>query len=395
MNNPWQLAWRLLLWRQERRKLNWSAILSIIGVAVGTFVLVLSLAILNGFESGVRESIINFENLATLQPRVLGLDTAAVGSQLRELGFTVEPFAERKMLLQSPGGYRLVNARIVADLGVVLEKFGDSVTDQISYRPLAAPVLVGSQLARRLGLIAGDELRLLSPLDISLAKPLPPQTEGELLAVYEMGVLNFDDAYIFIDFETGARLIPGLAGRTSLAVSGIDSKFSRVAEQLDEDKWQIDYWEDNHRDLVTAMELEKLGSAIVLFLIIIVASFNSTSTMIMSVLEKYREIGILRTMGASRIFIKRLYYYQGLLIGLIGSVTGVGLGSLLALTQMAYGVIPGPGAITAGDSLPMLLKFGDVIYITAGAIMLTLFSAWHPAKHAAAIEPGVAVNYQK
>ncbi|MFC1482109.1 FtsX-like permease family protein [Candidatus Neomarinimicrobiota bacterium] len=395
MNNTWQLAWRLLLWRQERRKPNWSAILSIVGVAVGTFVLVLSLSILNGFESGVRDSLITFENLATLQPKLTGLDTAAVSNQLRGLGFTVEPFAERKMLLQSPDGYRLVTARIVDDLESVLEKFDKSVTDRINHRPVAAPVVVGSQLARRLGLITSDEIRLVSPLDISLANPLPPQSAGEVMAIYELGVLNFDDAFIFIDFETATRLIPGLTERTSLAVSGPDDKFHQVAAQLNGDEWQIDYWEDNHRDLVSAMELEKLGSAIVLFLIIIVASFNSTSTMIMSVLEKYREIGILRTMGASRAFIKRLYYYQGLLIGVIGSAAGIGLGSMLALLQMAYGVIPGPGAITAGDSLPMLFKLGDIMYITAGAILLTLFSAWHPAKHAAAIEPGIAVNYQK
>lgn len=164
---------------------------------------------------------------------------------------------------------------------------------------------------------------------------------------------------------------------------------------LEEKGWILRTWETDHADLLTAMKMEKLGSTVVLFLIILVASLNATSTMVMSVMEKYREIGILRSMGATRRFIKTLFLRQSLLIGLVGVSVGAGLGVAVSLGQTAYQFIPGPEGLYAEGGLPMDLHWLDVLVVMVGALAMSLGAAWYPARYASSIAPGQAVNYEK
>ncbi|MFB0517057.1 MAG: ABC transporter permease [Candidatus Neomarinimicrobiota bacterium] len=396
MNSSWFLARRLLFWRQERRKLNRSAIISVVGVAAGSAVLVLSLSILNGFEAEVWDSLLRFEHHTVLLPRTSHVDVEAARTALAAAGIKAQPYAERKLVVQSEEGYRLVTARIVSDLSAQQAAFGEAVLQALPYTPAKNGVMIGSLLADRLGLLPGDELRLFSPLDISLANPTPPQLEATLQAVYEFGILDFDEDYLFTDFQAAEKLVPRLAAYSglSLAVTGKDGA-DLPPGLLGAGDWEMRTWETDHADLLTAMKMEKLGSIVILFLIILVASFNATSTMVMSVMEKYREIGILRSMGATRRFIKTLFLRQGLLIGLLGVSTGVGLGVAVSLGQMVYRFIPGPEGLYAQGGLPMDLRWVDVLVVIVGALAMSLGAAWYPARYATSIAPGQAVNYEK
>jgi len=251
-------------------------------------------------------------------------------------------------------------------------------------------------LADRLDIFPGDELRLISPLDISLANPRPPQLTATLQAVYEFGILDFDEAYLFIGFPAAERLVPRIASYSGLSLTGIAENGVGIPPGLlEEGDWELRTWETDHADLLTAMKMEKLGSTVVLLLIILVASFNATSTMVMSVMEKYREIGILRSMGATCRFIKSVFIRQGLLIGLVGVTLGVGIGVAVSLGQMAYQFIPGPGGLYAEGGLPMDLRWVDVVVVVVCALAMTLGAAWYPARCATSIAPGQAVNYEK
>ncbi len=393
MNSAWFLARRLLLWRHEGRKLNWSALLSITGIAVGSAVLILSLSILNGFETQVHDSIRRFENERVLLPKTSQANATAAAASLAAMGIQSQPYAERKLVIQAPGGYRLVTARIVPDLAAQMDRFEDVVRETLPYPPFGPGVALGSLLADHLALLPGDEVRLMSPLDISLANPRPPQLSATVRTIYEFGVLDFDEAYIFIDFQTGEQLIPNLSAISGLSLTGPGEGWP--GDAVSPGEWDLRTWEMEHTDLLTAMRMEKLGSAVVLFLIVLVASFNATSTMVMSVMEKYREIGILRSMGANRRFLKRIFLLQGLLIGLVGVGLGVGLGATVSGAQMAYAFIPGPDGLTMEGGLPMQLRVLDMVLVTVGAVALSLAAAWYPARYAASIEPGQAVNYQK
>jgi len=396
MNRSWFLARRLLLWRQERRKLNWSAVLSIAGLAVGAAVLVLSISILNGFESSVRESLLLFEKELVILPLSDEANPAEAGAVLAEEGIRSAPYAERKLVIRDEKEYRLVTARIVADLDTLLAELAGVLVQEMPYEPFGPGVVVGSLLADKLALLPGDAVQIMSPLDISLADPRPPQISVAVQAIYEIGVLDFDDAYIFIDRAAAERFMPRLAAITGLAIDGADAGVQKKIEQLLSDQtWEIRTWEAEHTDLLTAMKLEKLGSMAVLFLIILVASFNATSTMVMLVMEKYREIGVLRALGAHQGMIKTLFLRQGLIIGLAGTLIGVGSSALLVIWHTASPFIPSPGGLYTGGYLPMKMQFLDLAIVSVGAILLSLGAAWYPARYATRIEPGQAVNYQK
>jgi len=397
MNSSWFLARRLLLWRQERRKLNRSAVIAVVGVAVGSAVLILSLSILNGFEAEVHDSLMRFEHQAVLLPRSPRADVETAAAALATAGISTRPYAERKLVIQSEADYRLVTARIVPNLADHQAAFGEAVIQHLPYRPLEHGVMIGSLLADRLGLLPGDEVRLISPLDISLADPRPPQLKVSVQAIYEFGILDFDDTYLFIDFPAAEKLVPRLAAYSGLSMEGTDNSGTeqRLLEILDGEEWELRTWETGHADLLTAMKMEKLGSTVVLFLIILVASFNATSTMVMSVMEKYREIGILRSMGATGRFIRALFLRQGLLIGLVGVGVGVSFGVAVSLGQAAYHFIPGPQGLYTEGGLPMDLRWLDVLVVMVGALVMSLGAAWYPARTASSIAPGQAVNYEK
>ncbi len=412
MSSSWFLARRLLLWRQEQRRLNRSTVIAVVGVAVGSAVLILSLSILNGFEAEVNNSLMCFEHQAVLLPRSARADVETAAAALAAAGISTRPYAERKLVIQSEEGYRLVTARIVPDLADQQAVFGDAILQQLPYPPLRHGVMIGSLLADRLGLLPGDEVRLISPLDISLADPRPPQIKASVQAVYEFGILDFDDAYLFTDFPAAEKLVPRLVAYSGLSIEGTDNSGTKrplgpalslvlsfgeglPKGILDEEEWELRTWETGHADLLTAMKMEKLGSTVVLFLIILVASLNATSTMVMSVMEKYREIGILRSMGATGRFIRTLFLRQGLLIGLVGVGVGVSLGVAVSLSQAAYHFIPGPQGLYTESGLPMDLRWLDVLVVTMGALVMSLGAAWYPARTASSIAPGQAVNYEK
>ena len=359
--------------------------------------LILSLSILNGFEAEVHDSLMRFEHQAVLLPRSPRADVETAAAALATAGISTRPYAERKLVIQSEADYRLVTARIVPNLADHQAAFGEAVIQHLPYRPLEHGVMIGSLLADRLGLLPGDEVRLISPLDISLADPRPPQLKVSVQAIYEFGILDFDDTYLFIDFPAAEKLVPRLAAYSGLSMEGTDNSGTeqRLLEILDGEEWELRTWETGHADLLTAMKMEKLGSTVVLFLIILVASFNATSTMVMSVMEKYREIGILRSMGATGRFIRALFLRQGLLIGLVGVGVGVSFGVAVSLGQAAYHFIPGPQGLYTEGGLPMDLRWLDVLVVMVGALVMSLGAAWYPARTASSIAPGQAVNYEK
>ena len=375
--------------------MNRSAILSIVGVAVGSAVLILSLSILNGFESEVIDALMRFEQQEVYRPVSGSADAENAIKELSEAGITGQHYAERKVVIQSDNEYRLVTARIVQNLQERKEKFGSAVLDELPYPPLHQSVIIGSVLADRLNLLPGDEVRLLSPLDISISNPNPPQHTVSVEAIYEFGMLDFDEAYIYIDFETAARIVPQINKYSGIVIDDYGNSGKAARNFLKPEQWQYSSWETDHTDLLTAMKMEKIGSTIVLLLIILVASFNATSTMVMSVMEKYREIGILRSMGASRRFIKKVYLRQGMLIGMIGVAMGVGLGLALILSHLQFQFIPGPEGIYSDEGLPMDLRWIDVIVVMVGAFIMTIGAAWYPARYATSILPAQAVNYEK
>ncbi|MBC8174387.1 MAG: FtsX-like permease family protein [Candidatus Marinimicrobia bacterium] len=427
--NIW-LAHRMLLSKKKVGFISWSGLISILGVAVGSFALVISVAILNGFEREVRQKIIGFESDIRISGNMDKKLSKQVETKLEEIkGIeSYSFFLERKGIILSEHDRCLVllkaveaktKAKVQAKAKVErseIPKVGTKAKESSPVRPLMEPVgslagpvrpltdkipivHIGRRVADRLGLSEGDRIKLLSPLDSQIYSGIPTFMNATVGSIFTTNILDFDDRYCFIPLEAG-QLLFNQSGTTH----GVDVRLAEgakkewVVQELNltiPGKLSVFTWEDLHQTLFGAMKLEKLGTIFVLSLIVVVASFNITSTLVMLVIEKVREIGILRTLGASRNRIRRIFTFQGMLIGGIGLVGGLFFGLLFIFIQHRWGLILLPGNIYFVKSLPVSITSGDVVIIGVIAVILILISIRYPARIAGKLVPREAVHFEK
>ena len=369
------LARRMLLSRKKVGLISWSGIISILGVAVGCFALIISVAVLNGFEREVRNKVVGFESdlRLTLGETKLNMDNlgSAFDQESDIAGYSA--FIERKAVAIAMDERSLVKVKAVEE-GSLQKIYKIDGVGEMEVIGNKAPVYVGKGIADRLGLQSGDRLRLMNPLDNQIYLGMPTVLDGRVAGVFETRILDFDQTYVFVPLDVGQALFKSMD-----TFDGIDFRLTSSARK-DTMKALIlskapagavvSGWEDMHQTLFQAMQMEKLGSMVVLSLIVIVACFNIASTLTMLVLEKIREVGILKTIGFSQVRIGNIFRLQGIFIGGFGLLLGGGLGLLFVLGQERLGLIRLPETIYFVQSLPVAISLTDVI--TIFLICLTL-----------------------
>ncbi|MFQ6609077.1 MAG: ABC transporter permease, partial [Fidelibacterota bacterium] len=245
----------------------------------------------------------------------------------------------------------------------------------------------------------GDVLRLVSPTSGQLALGIPTWGEVEVQNVFRTGIPIFDDNVCFIPLQMGQQLF-----RTGTSVSGIDFRLiegggiETVAKNISvflPEGLTVTSWREQHKLLFSAMELEKLVGTVVLSLIIIVASFGIASTLIMLIMEKVRELGILRAMGASRKVVGRIFTFQGLLIGGLGALSGLVVGLIFISAQMKWEFLKLPETIYLMPAVPMALSAGDVLILVSVAGAVISLASIYPARVASRLSPTEAIQIEK
>lgn len=374
--------------------------IAIVGMAVGCFVLIVSVAILNGFESRVTQKIIGFEGDVRIGNPGDGeaLDDMIGILQERPEVRMILPFMDRTAIIyNSQRTPRMVSVRSF-DLEK-LEEFYDFELEASKTVSEYPEVYLGRALANRLNLDLDDQVVIVSPMD----NPGFPSIGGRILGIvkgiFRAGVLDFDDNRVFISNLTGeklfirknmidgidVRLIPGV--NPGEFVSGLIGYLPAEA--------RVETWATMHEDLFRAMRLERVGAMLILSLIIIVAAFNLMSTLVLVTYQKIREIGILRTLGATAPLIRAIILKQGAIIGgsgaLIGSVTGL----LIVFLQQSFGIFPLPEDIYMINKVPMVLYFRDIILIPGIALVMIIGASWIASKRAIKILPKETLSLEK
>ena len=394
------LARRMLLSRKKVGLISWSGIISILGVAVGCFALIISVAILNGFEREVRNKVVGFESdlRLTLGETKLNIDTlgSAFDQESDIAGYSA--FIERKAVAIAMDERSLVKVKAVEE-GSLQKIYKIDGVGEMEVIGNKAPVYVGKGIADRLGLQSGDRLRLMNPLDNQIYLGMPTVLDGRVAGVFETRILNFDQTYVFVPLGVGQALFKSMD-----TFDGIDFRLTSSARK-DTMKALIlskapagavvSGWEDMHQTLFQAMQMEKLGSMVVLSLIVIVACFNIASTLTMLVLEKIREVGILKTIGFSQVRIGNIFRLQGIFIGGFGLLLGGGLGLLFVLGQGRLGLIRLPETIYFVQSLPVAISLTDVITIFLIAVIIIALAVYFPSREARRLLPTEAIQYEK
>tara|TARA_B100000678_G_scaffold288376_1_gene296729 strand:- start:786 stop:1958 length:1173 start_codon:yes stop_codon:yes gene_type:complete len=390
----------MLLSRKKVGLISWSGIISILGVAVGCFALIISVAVLNGFEREVRNKVVGFESdlRLTLGETKLNMDnlSSTFDQESDIAGYSA--FIERKAVAIAMDERSLVKVKAVEE-GSLQKIYKIDGVGEMEVIGNKAPVYVGKGIADRLGLQSGDRLRLMNPLDNQIYLGMPTVLDGRVAGVFETRILDFDQTYVFVPLGVGQALFKSMD-----TFDGIDFRLTSSAKK-DTMKALIlskapagavvSGWEDMHQTLFQAMQMEKLGSMVVLSLIVIVACFNIASTLTMLVLEKIREVGILKTIGFSQVRIGNIFRLQGIFIGGFGLLLGGGLGLLFVLGQERLGLIRLPETIYFVQSLPVAISLTDVITIFLIGVIVIALAVYFPSREARRLLPTEAIQYEK
>ena len=351
---------------------------SIIGMIIGTFAILISLSVMNGFEERVIKKLIGFEGDLRI--------TATSSANLEKVFSKIISISsiDEALLYKERVGLVLAkddSKRIVTFKSIDMDKLNSFYNiDYINNAKVESNrgVAIGYLLAQRLNIDVGEQLTIMSPVDQSNSIGLPILMNVEVSKIFNSEVLDFDDRVVFISEEIGDRIFLRKKNYDGIDIRLKDrNKLSYVKLKLQNDYKQlsINSWEDLHKALITAMRLERLGALAVLCLIILVSSFNLISTLVLVIIQKIRQIGILRAIGSSNKNIRKIVLIQGVLIGGVGAFIGIIASLLLIIIQNIYGIIPIPSDIYFINQLPMIIKPNDVfIVILISLIFITVSS---------------------
>jgi len=345
--------------------------ISIIGIGLGSFALIISISVLNGFEQKLDEKISNFDG----HIRISGLEQKFDISKIELLeGIVSTSFSlDRKGIINHASDQSVVTFKQV-DYNKIKSFYE---VPFVGNNPNENEILIGNDVAARLGIRVGDEVIISSPLDNVSFLGFPPAIKTKVSGIFYSKILDYDNKYIFISNNIGKKLFHNISNLKSLDVKvknslEIDSIKKRLVSLLGTGK-TIESWKDRNSALVSAIEMEKIGSIFVLSLIILVASFSMSSTLSLITIKKIKDIGILRLIGMKLGDIRKIIIFQTLIIGLKGLFWGMVCGSGLVSFQNFFNIISLPSDIYAMETLPMILTFEDigmVFFINVFIIMI-------------------------
>ena len=410
MNLETFIAKRYLISKHKINFITIISFISIVGVTIGVAALIVVLSVFNGFGSLVTKYMMNFEPHIRAQvisekgeKNIQQLSTLL--SELRESeGFT--PFVNGKVLAYNKGLTKVVNLKgINKEMADNVYNFSSSIlygNDEIASTKPVPKVIIGIQLADKMQAVTGDTLTLISPLGIEKAitqLSMPLTKKVVITGIYSSNNNDYDAGYIITDLEF-AKFLLGYKNSPQgfeIRLKDSDDAFAVknfLQENLSEADFSVKTWFDFHQELYSVMNIERWTAYLILMLIIAVATFNILGSLSMSVIEKRRDIGILSAMGISEKSILKIFMFEGILIGIIGTLLGVLLGYFICYLQIEYNIYPLNPAQYKVDSLPLELRLSDFFFVSGASLLLTFFAALYPAKRAAKVNPLEAIKWE-
>jgi lipoprotein-releasing system permease protein len=404
MAYPSFIARRYLRSRRNAGFFSFIAAIAILGVALGSAALIIALTVLGGFEREITEKVVGF----TSHVQVLAFQNQPLHHSDRSMAMmtdslpvirSVSPFVFREALIRSREGVD----------GVLLKGIDPAEDNSTTRRYIVAglydlererggtpKLVVGRKLAVKLGLGVGDRATIFGIAgfpDDGRARVMQFIVSG----IYESGMSEYDDVYAFTDLPDAQALFQmgDAVSGYDLLLSSVDSAAS-VADRVQDLLGYPHYGRtvfQTYRNLFSWIELQKKPIPIILGLIIIVATVNIIGTLLMMVLDKTREIGVLRSLGATKWGIMRIFLRQGLTIALVGTFLGNALAFALCYAQMQFRFFALPSDIYFMTSVPILLRPGQFLLVSAVTIALCLLSSLVPARLAARLTPVTAIRF--
>lgn len=400
------VARRYLTARRKQAFISVITSISILGIMIGVAALVIAIALITGFQEDVQAKILG----ATSHIMVQDLSNEGLVGY-GEIADKIQ--AEKGVILVTPVVYsEVLITGLAKSKGALLKgiDFGRELPGAAWLQKLEAGrlpgqggqregILIGRQLAFDIGAQVGDIVNIVTPsANLSPLGPLPKRKIFQVTGLFNTGLYEFDATTALISLPTAQRLF-GLEGRVSFLQVKIRNIFeaSAIAERIKAGLPPTVYvttWMELNKNLFSALKLEKNIMFLTITLIVIVAALNIIATLILMVMEKTRDIGILMAMGATPLNIRRVFFYQGALIGVLGTGLGVILGLGWCWLANAFQLIKIPVDVYQISFVPFRLRLFDLLAIIGVTLAISFVSTLFPARRASKVDPVVALKYE-
>jgi len=404
------VAFRYLLAKRKQAFISVISFISVLGVMVGVMAVLIAMALMTGLQKELRERIVGsaahvyvfklgegFQDIpgevTKLKsiPRVIGAAPAVIGKGM----LTIGPDTNQNAAVTVKG----IDPALEGTVTDIRRAMREGSLDAIRSGPEDKDgIALGIDLAKNLDVKVGDVVRLVTPDQVLTPFGGIPRTRAfKVVGIFSLGLFEFDSEYALVDLPVAERIF-GKDKPDFLQVR-VDDMFAsqQVADDIPHrlgEEYATQDWAQMNKSLFSALWLEKMAISITIGLIIMVAALNIIASLVLLVMEKSRDIAILKTMGTSAGSVRRIFVLQGLIIGLVGTGGGTLLGCLLIYILDRYQLIHVPIDVYQISYIPFTLLPRDLIAVVAAAVFICFVATIYPSRQAARLDPAQALRYQ-
>ena len=407
---PYELfvAIRYLLAKRKQAFISLISFISVLGVGVGVMAVLISLALMTGLQKELRERIVGSSahvyvfklgegirdipgEVAKVRqvPRVIGAAPATIGKGLLTAGAN-QP---------APVTVKGIDVALEPTVTDITSAMREGSLDRVRTGPDEMDgIVLGIDLAKTLDVRVGDTVRLITPDEVlTPIGTMNRRRAFKVAGIFALGLFEFDSEYALVDLPVAERVFG--KDRPDFIQVRLDDMFASadVAAEIPRrlgEEYATQDWAQMNRSLFSALWLEKMAISITIGLIIMVAALNIVASLVLLVMEKSRDIAILKTMGSSAASIRRIFMLQGLIIGLIGTAGGTVLGCLVIYVLDRYELIQVPIDVYQISHVPFTLLPQDLIAVVAAALLICFVATIYPSRQASKLDPAQALRYQ-
>jgi lipoprotein-releasing system permease protein len=416
MKYEWFIGVRYLKAKRKQTFISIITVISIVGVMVGVMTLIIVLAVMNGFEKTLKEKILGTQaHLVLLKASQKGMDHyEEVAKKVEGVRGVVSaaPFILNQVMLSSESSVsgvvlKGIDPDRVGRVTELAHNLKAGKLQDLKGVDEEAGIILGVELAKHLSVGINDSIQVISPFGtITPMGMMPKMKRFWVKGIFHSGMYEYDSTMAYVSLENAQKFFSMGSHVTGIEIKTQDIyKVKEIGKEIRHllgfPFWTKD-WMEMNRNLFSALKLEKIAMFIILVLIILVAGFNIISTLIMVVMEKNKDIAILKSMGAPSRSILKIFLIEGLVIGLVGTVLGtiLGLGAAFNLEKITdyvehlFGFKILASDIYYIDKLPSQVNPLDVLLIVITAVLITLLATIYPAWRGSKLDPAEALRYE-
>lgn len=403
------IAKRYLFSKRDISFITVISAISILGVTVGVAAMIIVLSVFNGFAKKVTNILIGFDPHIRIESKNSSRieNYESILQSINAIGIEdVAAFTINKGMLATSDVNKVLFIKGVDENKIEnvsgIKNYTNFGKFDLKEDGNFGSIIIGFALANQLKVFIGDTITIISPVGIeySLTQFVEPVTKKFLVkGIYDSDNRDYDLKYAYISIENAQYLfklgntVSGIELR-SININNAENIKNSLVSTLDTSKFDVMTWYDLHKDFYSILKVERWVAFIILSLIITVASFNILGSLTMTVIEKKRDIGILKAMGASDKMITKIFLFEGIVVGIIGAVSGSILGLVVSLMQMYFKIYKLDTSVYKMEALPVELRGTDFIFIPLAALLLCLIASLYPSIHAAKQKPVESIRWE-